>query len=79
MSKDKKEKLTKPSEGYFKAKREMQDSLDHRLGMIAYKINKCRQEDNYTGITLLLIEQEQLEGIRNYVRNGMLWDTENGL
>lgn len=67
-----------PSDGFFIAKRQMQEALDNRLGALMVKKRKLTEESNYTGLTIVLIQIDQLESIRDYVRNGMLWDTRNG-
>jgi hypothetical protein len=72
------EKLTKPSEGFFIAKRQMQEALDFKLGELIQKKNQLTKESNYTGLTIVLIQIDQLESLRDYVRNGMLWDTGRG-
>lgn len=73
-----KAKASNPSDGFFIAKRQMQESLDNRLGALIAKKNLLTKESNYTGLTIVLIQIDQLEEIRNYVRNGMLWNTEDG-
>lgn len=67
-----------PSDGFFIAKRQMQESLDNRIGILLAKKKKLTDESNYTGLTIVLIQIDQLESIRDYVRNGMLWDTRRG-
>lgn len=65
------------SDGFFIAKRQMQETLDNKLCELLTKKRKLTEESNYTGLTIVLIQIDQLESIRDYVRNGMLWDKRN--
>lgn len=73
-----KPKTTRPSEGYFMAKRQMQDLLDNKLCDLQSRRTTMLKENNYTGATIVLIELDLIEKLRNHVRNGMLWNTDDG-
>lgn len=64
------ENLTKPSEGYFKAKREVLDSLDGRINILNDRMNievdeTKKQEYN--------IKIKTLEETRRHLKNMMGW------
>lgn len=65
----------KASEGYFLAKSQMTDCLDHRIEILRDELKTAS-----IGIEVMSINSEikLLETFRNYVRNGMLWNTEWG-
>lgn len=65
----------KASDGYFLAKRQVQESLDGRISILKKSLDKLQEEGGQTtGITLILIEIEILEKTRNHFRNSLLWD-----
>ena len=72
--------LTKPSEGFFLAKRRMADGLAHRIDTLEKERDALPAESNsvekYKALT---IQINTLEKARDYVRNGLLWDTSEGL
>lgn len=72
--------LKKPSEGYFLAKREMQDSLAGRINILTEKMKalKNQQSPPQQEITSLKNEIEVLEKTRSHLRNSLLWNKENG-
>ena len=72
------EQLTKPSDGFFLAKSQVQESLQGRIDILNDKLEACRKEENYTGLALVLIEIEILEKTRTHFRNSLLWDTSRG-
>jgi prefoldin subunit 5 len=53
--------MVNPSEGYFLAKRQMVEAIDSRLE----KLNKELEKNKDT--------IQEVESLRNYVRNHMLW------
>lgn len=67
-----------PTEGYMVAKRQMQDALDRRVTFLRSELRKCRKESNYAGFPILMAEINLVEDLRDYVRNGMLWNSEWG-
>lgn len=72
-------KFTKPSEGFFIAKRRMQDALIHRIDTLekerdALGFDPANDQKHDT----LQTEINALEKFRDYVRNGLLWDTSEG-
>ena len=71
-------KVSKPSEGYFMAKREVADALVRRAekyAELALKYIKDRNMQGYEMNTKLVAEFERF---RSFVRNSLLWDTSNG-
>jgi hypothetical protein len=74
-------KTYKSSDGYFLAKRQMQDALDYRIDIIIEEkeklLDKPGSMDNERQLSKLNGQIEAMEFFRNYVRNGMLWDTRN--
>lgn len=71
-------RVYKPSEGFFIASRQVQDSLAGRLDVLNEKLDKLRVEGNSTGISLVLIEIDVVTKIRDTLRNTLLWDTRRG-
>lgn len=70
------EKLTKPSEGFFLAKRRTVDGIDARMGKLHEEQKSLvKFSDRWHEINS---ELTAMESIRNYVRNGLLWDTSEG-
>jgi hypothetical protein len=60
-----------PSEGYLLAKRQLVEAIDHKLEQLApYKM--------HVDYPWAFIVSTNLEQLRDYVRNGMLWSKENG-
>ncbi len=68
----------KGMDGYFLAKREMQDALDSKIGIAQEKLAaiECKEENVMKHVGLRA-QIQVLEEIRSYVRNAMLWDTKN--
>lgn len=67
-------KMTKPGDGYFYAKREMQEALERRI----IKVQALRDKTSNENHQLLMVYDAQLstlEEVRKFVRNVMLWDT----
>lgn len=71
-------KLTKASEGYFKAKRDLQNSLAGRMDVLIEKLEKAKAENDYQTAAMLMLEHGVVEKLRNHLRNSMLWDTRLG-
>lgn len=72
--------LTKPSEGYLKAKRQMVEMLDRRIENYQTIISQMT-ERGFNSIperAAAFTQISELEKIRDYVRNGMLWNTDEG-
>lgn len=69
---------TRPSEGYFIAKREMNESLKlciEKFALLAVKAHK----DGEIRDKLFYVELvTELERFRAHTRNSMLWDTRRG-
>jgi len=61
-------KFKKPSEGYFFAKREIQEAIDRRIDA-----HKLWLKDDKCDLRAMVGIQE-LEDLRSFVRNGMLWN-----
>lgn len=71
-------KLEKPSEGYFLAKRQVQDSLNGRLEVLTERFNEFKSRRDYANLAIVSVEMEIVNNLRNHLRNSMLWDTEKG-
>jgi hypothetical protein len=68
----------KAMDGYFLAKREMVEAIDRRIEIIKTKRDKLsRIADNVTMYVGLDYQIQTLEEVRGFVRNVMLWNTEN--
>jgi hypothetical protein len=68
----------KAIDGYFLAKREMVEAIDRRIEIIKTKRDKLsRIGDNVTMYVGLDYQIQTLEEVRSFVRNVMLWNTEN--
>lgn len=73
------DKLTKPSEGFFLAKRRIQDGLAGRIENLEKERSSLRpSESTIDRIREISAEIKALESARDYVRNGLLWDTSEG-
>lgn len=72
------DKLTKASQGYFSAKREMVEAIDRRIE----KADEARQKAVLEGAAqdhqIADACVKTLENVRYFVRNVMLWDTSKG-
>ena len=64
------------SDGYFLAKREIQDLLDRHAAVLKSRAHKI-QRTGYAGLENVLIELNVIEELRNHIRNGMLYDTKH--
>lgn len=72
--------LTKPSEGYFLAKRQMVEAIDSRMNLLHQEqINLPKDSDSVDRHRAISVELRTLENTRNYIRNVLLWDTSQGL
>lgn len=69
-------KLTKPSEGFFLAKRRTVDGIDNRMDIL-FKEQKELPKDSSRWRDINS-ELKAMEKIRDYVRNVLLWDTSEG-
>lgn len=70
--------MKNPSEGYFLAKRQLADAIESRrvkLEMDQRLAGKMKDTKSFDDIGSKL---EELETVRQYVRNVMLWDTSDG-
>lgn len=71
--------MSKPSEGYFAAKRQLQDALNHRLSVYDKEMKALpRDADSVELHRALRIRMQEVEQLYQFVRNGMLWDTSKG-
>lgn len=74
------DKLTKPSEGYFLAKRRMADAMANRMDILEKEqAELVPGPETIDRIREISIELKVLEKTRSYIRNGLLWDTSEGL
>ena len=71
-------KLTKPSDGYFLAKRQMVAALDVQIAKIEKEQEECQKGVMRGNYPQLEASKSALFKIRDYVRNYMLWDTSEG-
>lgn len=67
--------MKNPSDGYFSAKVQIREALDFRIKSLMKKIENTR-DDRYKEALLMVLTE--LESVRDYVRNGMLWDKFDG-
>lgn len=73
-------KLTKPSEGYFLAKRRMADAMANRMDILEKEqAGLVPSPETIDRIREISIELKVLEKTRSYIRNCLLWDTSEGL
>jgi len=70
--------VDKPSEGFFIAKRQMMEVLDRSISDLRMKCNQCRKECNYAALPIIMLELDLNMQMREYVRNGMLWNSAHG-
>jgi hypothetical protein len=69
----------KPSEGYLKAKRQMVEAMDHRISELGKHIKVLAKADTRNNIYWEMHSRmEELESLRDYVRNTMLWNKKDG-
>jgi hypothetical protein len=72
------DKLTNPSDGYFLAKREMNEALKLRIEKYALLAIQADKEGNLQVKESYRKLVSELEQFRGYVRNVMLWNTGRG-
>lgn len=70
--------LTKPSEGFFLAKRQMVEAIDGRMNIL-HKERIDLKQDDFERRQEIDSEMQALEKVRSYIRNVLLWDTSKGL
>lgn len=72
--------MTKPSDGYFLAKRQIQDAILYRIEKYEKELDTLNVTsiDNADEYDAILEKIKELELFRNYVRNVMLWDKSQG-
>lgn len=71
-----KDKLEKPSEGYFLAKREAGLAIMNRVMSIEEQLKDPKTDSKQAKV--LIAKIEALEEVRSFIRNVMLWDTGRG-
>ena len=71
-------KLTKPSEGYFLAKRQVAEKLEGHIGVLLEKSSEAKLRGDELSVAFMEVEVRILEKVRNQIRNTMLWDTSKG-
>ena len=67
----------KAKDGYFMAKREMQDAIMRRVVRLEEDLAKVSTGDTYEQRLVLTSKIKALEEARHFIRNVMLWDTSN--
>lgn len=72
------QKMTRASEGYFLAKRQLQDTLARRIMDLEKKAHVAEVRGNFAESLDLQCLAIELTKVRDYVRNVMLWDTKKG-
>jgi hypothetical protein len=70
--------LLKPSDGYFLAKREMNEALINRIDIYVAKSQSAHLLGDAIQAAMFRQLASDLEKFRGFVRNVMLWDTDNG-
>lgn len=68
----------KPSDGYFMAKREMQEAIMRRVAVLEEKRSKDRTGNTHEKWIDYTSQIKALEEARSFIRNVMLWDTSKG-
>lgn len=71
-------RLTKPSDGYFLAKKQMQEALDYRISFYLNEATKAAQGGDERMESIARAKIAELEDVRKYVRNVMLWSKLDG-
>ncbi len=64
-------------EGYFLAKRELGQSLAYRIEKYEQEAKRAEAEGNVHAHIAAKSRIDELEKVRSYVRNVMLWDKDN--
>ena len=67
----------KAKDGYFMAKREMQDAIMRRVARLEEDLGKVNTGDTFEQRLVISSKIKALEEARHFVRNVMLWDTRN--
>ena len=62
-------------EAYFMAKKQMQDALDYRLSKYEEALKEYEEQGNVDYHRMTQVRIQELEEFRQFVRNGMLWDS----
>lgn len=62
-------------DGYFKAKRQMQESFGYRISKLEEELKKAEADGDVHRHIAIKSKITQLEEVLSYVRNVMLWDT----
>jgi hypothetical protein len=67
------------SDVFFDTKRKIVATIDHRLSLITSKYDPVFRPGWLAKMSESeLVVVKELEELRNYIRNGMLWDTRPG-
>lgn len=64
-------------DGYFLAKRQLGESLAYRIERIEEEAKRAESEGDAHAYISAKARIHELEKIRSYIRNVMLWNTEN--
>jgi hypothetical protein len=70
--------MTKPSEGYFYAKREAQDAIFRRQEKYEQQMKEAEANGDVHAHIAAKSKIEALEEFRGFIRNVMLWYVGNG-
>ncbi len=71
--------LSKPSEGFFMAKKAMVEVIDRRISILQEEQSELPYGlDNDYRHRAIVVEIQTLEYTRNYIRNVLLWFSEYG-
>jgi hypothetical protein len=71
-------KLETPSEGYFLAKRELNEALKMRIENLQLLAIQAHKEGNLQVKESFVKLVTEFEKFRGHIRNVMLWDTRRG-
>jgi hypothetical protein len=64
-------------EAYFMAKKQMTDALDYRMSLYEELLVEYEQQGNINYYRMTEVRIQELNQFRDFVRNGMLWDTKH--
>ena len=77
MSRSKRQRKLEARDGYFMAKREMQEAIARRVVILEELLENVHTGNTYDKRLELKSKIKALEEADNFVRNYMLWNTKN--
>lgn len=63
-------------EAYFMAKKQMTDALEYRLSIYEQTLQEAEDQRNVDLHRIMKARIQEVEEMRSFVRNGMLWKNE---